>query len=278
VEAGGFLPDRVLTSTFERTRGRHQARPPIWRLPSMSRLPAVTAVGAAAVVVVLAVALVVPGSGSLGGPAPTPSTTPAPTTSASPSASSAVEASPPVDVSDWETRTSAQYGFTYGLPTGWTVTPATRAWDETLDVPLDVLSTGMESVETSTGGGIRFSAWQVPLDAGETVDTTEDLIAFAERYCALIGDSPCEGIADRAVPLCMERRDCHAALLVPFDDDVLAFFRIVEGESDPVTIAAIWRPERDLSVTRFGGARRLLEGFLQTMDVWPPNDGQVPGA
>ena len=71
-----------------------------------------------------------------------------------------------------------------------------------------------------------------------------------------------------AVRMCLERRDCHPGLMVPFEQDVRACFTLGSRGSDLVVVA-IWRPESDLNVVRYGGAQRLLEAFLSTMNVWP---------
>jgi hypothetical protein len=83
------------------------------------------------------------------------------------------------------------------------------------------------------------------------------------------GNSPCTGVAERAVELCLEPRDCHPGLLVPFKEDVQAFFNGGSFSNDAMTIVAVWRPEKDKSVAAFGGSRRLLEAFLGTMDIRP---------
>jgi hypothetical protein len=56
---------------------------------------------------------------------------------------------------------------------------------------------------------------------------------------------------------------------VPFQDDVQAFFSGGIYDGDTMTVVAVWRGERDRSVARYGGAQRLLEAFLSTMQVWP---------
>ena len=57
--------------------------------------------------------------------------------------------------------------------------------------------------------------------------------------------------------------------LVPFKDDVQAFFSGGIYDADAMTVVAVWRGETDSSVEPYGGSRRLLEGFLSTMQVWP---------
>ena len=65
------------------------------------------------------------------------------------------------------------------------------------------------------------------------------------------------------------RWDCHPGLLVPFESAVLAFVNGGIYNADAMTVVAVWRGESDPSVAPYGGAQRLLEGFLSTMQVWP---------
>ena len=95
-------------------------------------------------------------------------------------------------------------------------------------------------------------------------------MSWAADYCEASGiRTPCTGIEDRAVDLCLEKWDCHPGVLVPFESQVLAFFSGGIYNADAMTVVAVWRGESDPSVARYGGARRLLEGFLSTMAVWP---------
>ena len=95
-------------------------------------------------------------------------------------------------------------------------------------------------------------------------------MAWVEDYCERSGNSPCDGIADRAVELCLEARDCHPGLLVPFGDDVQAFFSGGIYSSNAMTIVAVWESEAAPSVTPYGGAQRLLESFLPPWRSGPP--------
>ena len=79
-----------------------------------------------------------------------------------------------------------------------------------------------------------------------------------------IGEQPCTGIHDRAIELCVERRDCHVGLLVPFQNDVLAFWPSVD-DATRILVVAVWRPDSDRSVQPYGGAVNLLEAFLSTV-------------
>jgi hypothetical protein len=105
-------------------------------------------------------------------------------------------------------------------------------------------------------------------------DMPELVVEWAERYCELAELSPCAGISDRAVPLCIERRDCHPALLVPFDEGTVAF---VNGGIFPdAQVIAVWRAESDPELVPYGGARKLLEAYLLTVGVCPASSGSGP--
>ena len=122
---------------------------------------------------------------------------------------------------------------------------------------------GQERFITSAGDGILVSAWSVPRDRAEG-----DVETWVQAYCERTGNKPCAGIADRAVPLCLERADCHPGLLVPFDDDVQAFFT-PEDVGSPITVVAVWWGESAPATQSYGGSRKLLEAFLLTMNVRP---------
>jgi len=94
-------------------------------------------------------------------------------------------------------------------------------------------------------------------------------VAWVEDYCQRSGNAPCDGIADRAIELCLERRDCHPGLLVPFENDVQAFFTGGIYSPTAMTIVAVWQSESAPAVAPYGGAQQLLESFLATMEVWP---------
>ncbi len=216
------------------------------------------------------------GTGGVPPATPTPASTPTPSPTPSPTAGST---DGPIDTATWTTYTSSQYGFTIGLPDDWSVNSADRPWDLDTDAA-DWLSPAMDDFTAPTGD-VRVSAWAVPAAFGSTVAGLAEVEAWVEDYCQKANEAPCTGIPDRAVPLCLERRDCHPGLLVPFDEDVLAFFTNGSPGSDLVVVA-VWRPESDPSVLQYGGSRRLLEGFLSTMCVWPedarpPFETQIPG-
>ena len=129
-------------------------------------------------------------------PEPEPSPTPSPTT-ASPSPS-AIR----IDTSQWDTYESARYGFTIGHPADWEVVPATRDWTFDADASADVWSPAEEAFINRAGAGIRVSAWSVPIDS-PTGAGWGDVEAWVQEYCERTGNSPCTGIHERAVPLCL---------------------------------------------------------------------------
>ncbi len=282
-EAPTRAPDWVLGSalaTIDKTRQRRVLLRPSWRFPIMSTF-AKAAIAAVAVIVVLSGLVYIGGSRapSVGGgvnaspsPIPTPSLTE--TSSATPSA--AVDA---LDTATWRAYTSSQYTFdptgygpaplVVGHPPDWTVDPASRAWVLDTDAA-DRLSPAMDDFSAPTGD-VRVSVWSAPVGLDSFAPTSE-VGAWIERYCRKTGSSSCAGILDGAVPLCVERRDCHPGLLVgvspPFDRDAQAFFTGGIYDSEMVVVT-LWREKTDLPVARYDGGRRLIEAFLSTMGVWP---------
>jgi hypothetical protein len=405
-ESAGFLPDRVLDATFDRTRDSHQRGPSVWRLPSMSRpIPALIAVGAAAVIVLAAVALIAkPAPNQKVGASPItagPYTSPlfaytldvpagwevAPAVKPWPAgqrietdpasvdmfsipgspinASMAVAAQPapqgttsstwlskweairediggrcfgssvgwmtatvvglpawhvkwrcdsptdersnwdeytflsggmgyvisgnptmidrllesfrvpsavpvatptPIATSTWTAYTSAQYGFTIRIPPGWTERPASRAWSFAVDGRTFDPSSPARDSFLNQAQDVQVSVWSIPVEPGSGPSSEADLESWIEQYCQQTDEQPCTGIKDRATALCVERRDCHPGFLVPFKDDVLAFWPTV-GDDASVTAVAVWRSDADPTVEPYGGAVNLLEAFLSTIDT-----------
>jgi len=122
---------------------------------------------------------------------------------------------------------------------------------------------------------VRVSAWTVPSGPKEGHGTWHEVEAWVQAYCERTGNSPCTGIHERAVPLCLEKRDCHPGLLVPFQDDVQAFFTN-GAPGTPMVVVAVWRGQDDPTTAPYGGSRNLLEAFLSTMDVQPAEDSPFP--
>jgi hypothetical protein len=98
--------------------------------------------------------------------------------------------------------------------------------------------------------------------------------AWAEEYCEQADLTPCTGIKDRAVPLCIEKWDCHPALLVPFKEGTAAF--VSGGIFQEARVFAVWRAESDPALAQYGGARKLLEAYLLTVGVCPLEEGGPP--
>lgn len=197
---------------------------------------------------------------------------PDPVASTAPSTSSSTSAAPstadtPIDSSDWTTYTSDQYGYEVGHPPDWTAIPASRSW-EAADAG-DPLGSPSHDAFRSPDDDIRVSVWQVPLEPGTTIESREDFVAWAEEYCQESGSTPCSGIDDRAVDLCLEKYDCHPGLLVPFSTDVHGFFTAGIYPGDAMTVVAVWRGNSAPAAAPYGGSQRLLEEFLSTMQVWP---------
>lgn len=235
-----------------REQARRQAR---------GRRTAAVVTVAAAVAVVVAATSVVSGRDES---APLPPAGPvSPSIAESPSTSP----DPALETESWDAYTSTRYDFTIGHPPDWTEEPATRDWTWKSDIA-DHLSPAHEAF-FSRNDHVRVSAWNAPLEDSSHVDSIPYLVSWVESYCRESGNSPCTGIAARAVELCLEKWDCHPGLLVPFENDVQAFFSGGIYASDAMTVVAVWRGESSRHTARYGGSRRLLEAFLSTMEVWP---------
>jgi len=234
-------------------------------MPTYLRL--VAGIAIVAVLGLGAVLYVNRGTGPRVGGEPTPSPTLAPTAAPSPTAAAAATLGP-LDTTAWTTFTSSEYGFSVGHPPDWTVIPATRGWSFATDA--EIWLSPAEDAFLAPDRSVRAAAWAVPLTDPQMNQSWPELEAWVIDYCQKTKNTDCATIHDRAVPLCVEKRDCHPALLVPFADDVQAFGYggvLPEGKMVVVTIA---RGETDPNVAPYGGATRLLEAFLSTMGIWPP--------
>jgi hypothetical protein len=172
-----------------------------------------------------------------------------------------------IDTSGWTIYASDVYDLEVAHPPRWTEDPATRRWR--LDSDGKNFRSPAHEAFHSPGGIVRVSVWDAPLDPAKREESTDYIEAWVEDYCQATDNTPCDGIGDRAIALCLEKRDCHPGLLVPFEDDVQAFFSGGIYDTDAMTVVAVWRGESAPAVARYGGARRLLEAFLSTMEVWP---------
>jgi hypothetical protein len=175
-----------------------------------------------------------------------------------------------VDVEAWTPYTSEVHGITTAYPPGWAVRQeATRGWDAAIDVPFPEEISPAADVFVNDARTVALRLWNVPADIEAIANSRPALIAWVEEFC----DSadyfePCDGIAERAIPMCRERRDCHPdAVIVPFDEDTVAFF---VGAEDALTIAHVPRGDADPAAAQYGGAIRLLQAFLETMNVTVP--------
>ncbi|PVG80857.1 hypothetical protein DDE18_20965 [Nocardioides gansuensis] len=225
-----------------------------------SRRRAAIAVGCAVTAVVAVVAAGVSGVGRDRSDNVEPIDTP----SSSPTPSTAIER---LDTSGWSAYRSDRYDLEVGHPSDWTVVPASRGWRGDAD-SRNPLSPAHEAFQ-SPAGDVRVSVWSVPLDPGTRIESIADIEAWVEDYCEASSNTPGTGIEDRAVELCLEKRDCHPGLLVPFRYDVQAFFSGGIYNARAMTVVAVWRNRSHPAVAPYGGAQPLLEAFLSTMDVRP---------
>jgi hypothetical protein len=271
------LPESTKRAIAVTTRTIRQSRPSTWvpwRSPNVNGLTRLALAVAAVAVAVGGLYFVTRGPNAPGGvagqPTATPSLAASPTAPATPGVSPVQSSTAVLDTSQWIAYTSKRYGFTISHPAGWEEQPATRSWSVKADTN-DWLSPGMEAFvgRGGNGGGIRVAAWAVPLDPGFPNDPTwADVRTWIEGFCQDTNKTPCpRAPLDQAVQLCVERRDCHPGLLVSFESEVQAFFT---GGHFPgkMVIVTVWWGEREPATASYGGTRRLLEGFLSTMDVW----------
>jgi hypothetical protein len=268
-EGPNELADRVLDTALDEVHMTHQRRAlrVPWRFPQMNTISRIATVAAVAVIAVAGGVYLI-GPALIGGTGPIASTvlpSSVPTSTAGSTSTPGASAGL-LPTTGWTPYTSARYGFTMAYPPGWTVAPSNHTWTWALD-GTNYLSTGQDAF-IAPDGSIRVSAWTVPgFISGTTDPSWADVERWAIDYCSRSGDSPCTGIHERAVPLCIETRDCHPALLVRFNTDVLAFG--IGGVLGPeMTVVAVWRPEFEPSVAPYGGSATLLETFLSTMNVW----------
>lgn len=175
-----------------------------------------------------------------------------------------------LDGKGWLLHGSDIYEYPVGYPPDWTVQAAERDWTLEADAT-DRSSPAMVDL-IAPEADARVSVWSVLL---ETVPDhwgwvpPADFVPWIESYCEATGLAPCTGILQRAVPLCLERWDCHPGLLVPFDDAAQAFFSAGIYQKDEMVVVSVWGDAADPALVRYGGRQRLLEDFLSAMMVWP---------
>lgn len=283
----------VVFAAFPSIKQRRASRMP-WRVPLMS---APLRLGIAATAVVIAASgglyLIAPGPGPAvpgASPTQTPATsptapvTPSPTAGATQAGPQMSTASPdPLDTSRWSDFTSARYGFTIGLPADWRIdNAASKPWV----FGKDQAHPSSPALDTfvSSEGEVAVSVWAVRMEPGQPMpvltwqdQTLEQLVTWVEAFCRSTGNEPCDGIAERATPLCVERRDCHPGLMVPFASETHAYF-MGKVPDEHLGVVVVWRPDNHPSVRPYGGSARLLQAFLETMGVFLPEPGQqLPG-
>jgi hypothetical protein len=284
------LSDRTLDAALAEihlTRQRRARRAP-WRFASMPTYLRLAAVAMVVAVVGVGTVTYFGSNPGVGGPTEPASPSPAPTpTATAPSGSSPV-LSRILDTSDWATYTSAQYGYSLSYPADWTVVPATRNWTFDADAALDPRSTAMDTFRSPAGastlGNVAVSFWLIRDETigggpGETIGPMADITRWAAELCRLTGNVDCEGVPARALPMCVEYRDCHPATLVQYQDDVQLYAEIGE-DSSTMLVGVVWRMDQHPSTAEFATSTRLLEGFASTLNgggnagIWPA--GYVP--
>jgi hypothetical protein len=186
----------------------------------------------------------------------------------------------PINTADWVVYESKKYGFSIKHPPGWEVVPAERNWTLEADAGRgDHRGEGAHETFHPPAMDNRVVVWSVP--ANDTPETLAGVAAWVKRYCKMEGSS-CSGL-DRSVPLC-NGTDCGPGLLVTVDknygvaDDLSSVGAFFTGGKHKGTMIGVevGRPEGDPVVAKYGGARRLLEGFLSGMGVCPARPDQAP--
>jgi hypothetical protein len=217
-----------------------------WRTAHVSKYLA----AAAAVIVVVvigygALGVIRPNAGTVAVPSATPASTGlAPTELVTPTPV-------PLDTSSWFLYVSRYNWLGVEYPRGWTAIDANHAWSLAADAAWP--NTAADTY-VSPDGHVKLASWSVVVDPGTS------LIAWIEDYCPR-NTSPCTGIQERAVPVVAGDKLHVSGLLIPFKDNVQAFFLDV----DRIYVVAAWRPESDPGLAQFGGATRLLEAMSASM-------------
>jgi len=200
-----------------------------------------------------------------------PATTTSPTMTAVPPARTSETATPskgPLDTTTWTPYKSKQYGFSLKHPPGWTVWPATRNW-----TPEDAGQMGKDGQEVfvTPADDLYVAVWSTPVTA--TPETLKDVASWVKRYCKQTGGS-CSDL-DRSVPLC-NGTDCDPGLLVTDDDEFVQAFFTDGKHKGRMIVMEVGLPESHQNAAKYGGSRRLLEGFLSEMGVCPARPDQAP--
>lgn len=167
-------------------------------------------------------------------------------------------------LSDWPTYTSEVYGTRIGYPAGWTVVPASRAWEFDTDADsTSLLSSSGADQFSATDGGIVVTVWTASVDGGMTVEE------WVSEYCELV-TRPCTELEARLDPALRETADQHqVGVIIEFADDVQAFMPSWIANVDPNTIWTTPAPAEggDLIVIASGhpadtlNSRDLVDAF-----------------
>lgn len=218
------------------------------RMTSFTRLSAVIAIVAVLGVGAIAYFGLSPGFGSA--PQPPGSPTAAPTASLAPTGGPFPTLGP-LDTSDWVEFTSTRYGFTIKRPVDWTETQSDHDWTFENDIE-SWTSTAPDSFIHPVGGGVKISAWSVSVTRGTTPES------WLQSFCDATNPHPCADLQTVAV----ESGDGRPGVLTQATDGLAAF---LVGQT--MYVVGIWRTEQDPSVLPYGGARRLLEGYVSTLTI-----------
>ncbi|HSN43089.1 MAG TPA: hypothetical protein VLR88_03425 [Propionibacteriaceae bacterium] len=176
----------------------------------------------------------------------------------------------PIDTANWIPYLSKQFSLSLNHPPGWTVTPAEHDW--TLEADAGVMESSGQDGFSSPNGNIYVTVFSTPIR--DTPETLDGVAAWVEKYCQTKNAS-CSG-RESAVPLCNERKDCHPGLLVTVDGRFYEAFFTGGFHRGKMVGVLVHLADGHESLEPYGGTRRLLEGFLSTLDVFPARPDQIP--
>ena len=243
------------------------------QMTNVMRAAAAVAIVGIVGVGVLGLIVRAPSPGGSGSPAPTPTAGPTATVTPTATVAPTSTVAPSPSLSMGPIYRSNVYGFSIGYPQGWKFEAAAqRRWDPAVDAPLDFSSQAIDTF-TNPAGTVAFSAWLVPHEADINLDSRQDLMEFAQTFCIASDNAPCTRIPERAVQMCREQADCHPAIIVPFNQAVMAFFGATEDGH--VNVVAVWQGDTAPEVAEYGGSIELLKTILSSMNVWTPQPGQA---
>ena len=283
------LPDRVIEATLDelaRTRQRRAPRVP-WRFPIMPALSRSTGIAAVVLVAVVGVGGLIYLNSTSGNASGGTAATPTPTIAPSPAPS---EVAP--GITGWKDYRSTFYSFQLRYPSDWTVySAATRAWkasDGTANSDAWPYADVFANPERVDGGSIGVFVWEMPAGEGTQAESVEGLKAWAKTFCTDSGalrdvnGASCDTFTKGTVPMCLDAGGdpCRAAIIVPTDDGVYAFFENWTSavlSRTRIRVVSVGRPDDFSASARYGGSAQLLKSILTSMDVTTPQAGQVPG-